>query len=83
MYLTTIQKKRNEIKANLPDGEEYPACSFHTNMFTQLEKSTCNNFLTNLKEAKTRWIKDPDAFNQATKIGGLIKLYTISILNDL
>ena len=36
-YLTTIQEKRNEINANLPDGEEYPARCFHTNMFTQLE----------------------------------------------
>ena len=76
MYLTTIQEKRNEINANLPDSEEYPNSSFHTNMFTQLEKYTCNDFLTNVKDTKSRWIKSPDTFDQATEIGDLIKLYT-------
>ena len=75
-YLTTIQEKRNEINANLLDGEEYPACCFHTNMFTKLEKSTCDDFLTNVKDAKSRWIKSPDTFDQATEIGDLINLYT-------
>ena len=75
-FITTIQEKRKEINANLPDGEEYPARRFHTNMFTQLEKSTCNNFLTNVKDAKSRWIKSPDTFDQATDIGDLVKLYT-------
>ena len=75
-YLTTIQEKRNEINDNLPDGEEYPARCFHTNMFTQLDKSTCDDFLTNVKDAKSRWIKYPDTINQATEIGDLIKLYT-------
>ena len=45
-------------------------------MFTQLEKSTCDDFLTNVKDAKIRWIKYPDTFDQATEIGDLIKLYT-------
>ena len=75
-YLTTIQEKRNEINANIPDGEEYPACRFHTNMFTLLEKLTCDDFLTNVKDAKSRWIKSPDTFDQATEIRYLIKLYT-------
>ena len=76
MYLTTIQEKRNEINDNLPDGEEYPTCRFHTNMFTQLEKSTCDDFLTNVKDAKSRWIKSPDTFENTTENGDLIKLYT-------
>ena len=75
-YLTTIQEKRNEINDNLLDGEEYPTLRFQTNMFTQLGKSTCDDFLTNVKGAKSRWIKFPDTFNQATEIGDLIKLYT-------
>ena len=75
-YLTTIQEKRNEINANLPDGEEYPARRFHTNMFTQLDKSTCDDLLTNVKDAKSRWIKSPNTFDQETEIGYLIKLYT-------
>ena len=45
-------------------------------MFTQLEKLTCNDFLANVKDAKSRWIKSPDTFDQATEIGDLIKLYT-------
>ena len=73
---TTIQEKRNDINDNLLDGEEYPACCFHTNMFTQLEKLTCDDFLTNVKDAKSRWIKSHDTFNQATEIGDLIKIYT-------
>ena len=76
LYLTTIQEKRNEISANLPDSEEYPARCFHTNMFTQLQKLTCNDLLTNVKDANSRWIKSPDTFDQATEIGDLMKLYT-------
>ena len=70
-YLTTIQEKRNEINANLLDVEEYPACRFHTNVFTQLYKSTCDDFLTNVKDSKSRWIKSPDNFDQATEIRDL------------
>ena len=75
-YFTTIQEKQNEINANLPDSEEYPDHHFHTNMFTQLEKLTCDDFLINVKDSKRRWIKSPDTFDQATDIGDLIKLYT-------
>ena len=45
-------------------------------MFTQLEKSTCDDYLTNIKNAKSRWINSPDNFYEATEIGDLIKLYT-------
>ena len=65
-YLATIQEKHNEINANLPNGEEYPACRLHTNMFIQLEKLTCDDFLTNVKDSKSRWINYPDNFDQAT-----------------
>ena len=65
-YLTTIQEKRNKINANLPDGEEYPARRFNTNMFTQLENSTFDDFLMNVKDAKSIWINSPDTFDQAT-----------------
>ena len=75
-FLATIQKKRNDINANLPEGEDYPARCFHTNMLTQLEKSTCDVFLSNVKDANSRWIKSSDTFYQATDIGDLIKLYT-------
>ena len=36
---------------------------------------TCDDFLTNVKDAKSRWIKSPDTFDQATEIGDLIKIY--------
>ena len=29
-----------------------------------------------MKDAKSRWIKAPNSFNQATEIGDMIKLYT-------
>ena len=41
-----------------------------------MEKSTCNDFLKNVKDAKSIWIKYPDTFDQATEIRDLIKLYT-------
>ena len=75
-YLNTIQEKRNEINTNLPDGEEYPACRFRTNMFTQLDKLAWGDFLTNVKDSKSRRIKSPDTFDQGTEIRDLIKLYT-------
>ena len=55
-YLTSLQEKRNEINAALPDKEEYPARRFNTTMFAQLEKSTCEDFLTEVKSSKSRWI---------------------------
>ena len=45
-------------------------------MFTQLDKLTCDNLHTNVKGVKSRCIKYPDTFDQATEIGNLIKLYT-------
>ena len=45
-------------------------------MFSQLEKSTCNDFLTDVKAAKSRWITTPETFDQVTEIGHLITLYT-------
>ena len=53
-YLSKIQEKRNEINSNLPDKEEYPIRRFITNMFEQLEKSTCTDFLANVKESKSK-----------------------------
>ena len=75
-FLTTLQEKRNLINASLPDKEEYPKSRFTTKMFDQLEKTTCEDFLTNVKGARSRWIRNPAAFNQATEIEELIKLYT-------
>ena len=75
-YLTTLQTKRNVINSSLPQGEHYPTRRFNTHMFSQLEKSTCNDFLTDVKAAKSRWITKPDTFDQVTEIGNLITLYT-------
>ena len=75
-YLTSLQEKRNEINAALPDKEEYPARRFNTTMFSQLEKSTCEDFLTEVKSAKSRWIRSPETFNSANKIGDLVELCT-------
>jgi hypothetical protein len=74
--LTSLQEKRNEINAALPDNEEYPARRFNTTMFAQLEKSTCDDFLTEVKSSKSRWIRSPETFNSANEIGDLVKLYT-------
>ena len=53
-YLPSFQEKRNNINAALPDKEEYPAHRFNTTMFSQLEKSTCEDHLTEVKSAKSR-----------------------------
>ena len=45
-------------------------------MFSQLEKSTCEDFITEVKSAKSRWIQSPETFNSANEIGDLAKLYT-------
>ena len=75
-FLTTLQEKRNLINASLPDKEEYPKSRFTTKMFDHLEKTTCKDFLANVKGAQSRWIRNPASFDQATEIEELIKLYT-------
>ena len=55
-YLTSLQEKHNKINAALPDKEEYPAHRFNTTMFSQLEKSICEYFLTEVMSAKSLWI---------------------------
>ena len=74
-YLSKIQEKRSEINSNLPGKEEYPVRRFVTNMFEQLEKSTCTDFLANVKESKSKWIVNERAFNLTDEIAGLIKLF--------
>ena len=53
-YLTSLQEKQNELNANLTKGEEYPVRQFNTNMFVQLKKASCDDFLTNVKESELR-----------------------------
>ena len=52
-YLTSFQEKLNKINAALPDKEGYHACHFNKSMFSQLEKLTCEDFLTEVKSAKS------------------------------
>ena len=35
-------------------------------MFDQLLKTSCKDFLTNAKQARRDWIKNPKKFDQAT-----------------
>ena len=75
VYLTSIQEKRNEISSNLPGKEEYPVNRFVTSMFAQLEKSTCDEFLKDVRDSKSKWIKNRETFNVTEEIKGLIKLF--------
>lgn len=77
-YHTTLQEKQNEINANLPGNDEYPIRRFNTNIFIKLEKSTYGDFLTNVKDSKSRWIKcsKRERFGKTTDIGNMSNIYT-------
>ena len=60
----------------LPDSEEYPCCSFYTNMFGQLAKTTCKDCLADINEVtRSCWIRNHDSFDLAKDTRKLIKLY--------
>ena len=45
-------------------------------MFDQLLKTSCKDFLTNIKKARINWIKKPKKFDQATAMSKFTNLYT-------
>ena len=60
MLLTTMGEKCNNINSLLPGKEEFAAHRFNTTMFDELTKSSCKYFLTNVKQPKSDFIKDPE-----------------------
>ena len=50
--------------------------NFKTIMFNQLLKTTCKDFLTNAKQSRSDWIKNPKTFDQATAQMEFTNLYT-------
>ena len=45
-------------------------------MFDQILKSSCEDFLTNVKQAKKYWIKKPKKFDCASTMIDFTNLYT-------
>ena len=45
-------------------------------MFNQLLKNTCKDFLKNVKQSRSDWIKNPKTFDQATAQMEFTNLYT-------
>ena len=45
-------------------------------MFDQLLKTICKEFLANVKQARSNWIKNPKKFDQATAMSEFTHLYT-------
>ena len=60
----------------LPDKERFSDQRFNTIMFDQLLKTSCKDFLTNVKQARSYWIKNPKKFDEATAMSDFRNLYT-------
>ena len=75
-FLTTMKKIRIVINSMLPDKQDFSEHRFVTIMFNQLLKSSCKYFLTNFKQAKIDWIKNPKKFNCASTMIDFTNLYT-------
>ena len=75
-FLTTMEKIRTVINSILRDKQESAEHRFVTIMFDQLLKSSCEDFLTNVKQAKNDWIKNPRKFDCASAIIDFTNLYT-------
>ena len=48
-FLTTMEEKHNDINYLLPGKDEFVAHRFNTIMFDEITKSSCKDFLTNVK----------------------------------
>ena len=75
-FLTTMGTMNILINSLLPDNEEFSDKRCNTIFFDQLIKSSCKDFLTNVKQARSDWIKNPQKFDQATAMMEFTNLYT-------
>ena len=75
-FLTTMKTMKILINSILLDKEEFSDQRFNTIMFDQLLKTSCKDLLTNVKQARSDWIKNPKKFDQATAMSELTNLYT-------
>ena len=75
-FLTTMEKIRIVINLMLSDKQEFSEHRFWTIMFDQLPKSICEDFLTNVNQAKSNWIKNPKKFNCASAMIDFTNFYT-------
>ena len=75
-FLTTMDKFFIVINSVLLDKQDFSEHRFVTIMFGQILKSSCEEFLTNVKQAKIDWIKNPKKFDCASAIIDFTKMYT-------
>ena len=62
------------INLMLPDKQELADHRFVTIIFDQLLKSICEDFITNIKQSKSDWIKNPKKFDCASVVIDFTKL---------
>ena len=74
-FLTNMEKMRIVINSMLPDKQYFSEQRFVTIMFDQLLKSSYEEFLTNVKHAKSDWIKNPKKFDCASAMIDFTNLY--------
>ena len=75
-FLTTMETMKILINSMLPDKEKFSDQRFNTIMFDQLLKTSCKDFLTNVKQARSDWIKNPKKFDEVTAMSEFRNLYT-------
>ena len=75
-FLTTMETTEILINSLLPGTEVFSDQRYNTIMFNQLLKTTCKDFLTNVKQSRSDWIKNPKTFDQATAQMEFTNLYT-------
>ena len=64
------------INLMLPDKQELADHRFVTIIFDQLLKSSCEDFLINVKQSKSDWIENPKKFDCASAMIDFKNLYT-------
>ena len=74
--ITTMETMKTLINLMILDKEEFSEQRFNTIMFDQLLKTSCKDFLTNVNQARSDWIKNPKKFDPATPMLEFTNLYT-------
>ena len=72
----TMETTKILINLLLPGTEVFSDQRYNTIMFDQLLKTTCKDFITNVKQSRSDWIKNPKTCDQATAQMEFTNLYT-------
>ena len=75
-YLTTMRENKIEVNTFRKDGTTYNMQRMNTLIFEDFSKTGCKDFLADVKQHKSEWIKYPATFNTAQSMVDLVNLYT-------